>query len=305
MTTTQIHGLPTPPLGYRLANIGDTRCEGAKFWNPDRAQRLIAAGGITGPLVPYYIYAVPLNDGYEYHEAGTTVIQAGDEALVRPGDWYEMSEALVGQSNRHCLRRPKAKPSPFAKGWNPLKLTDHQVGEGYRLLELGESREGSEYRLEIGDGEWHPANPGGIVTNPTLHHSHACHRVRISPLAPGRNINGLTEDQVGVADGWRLITLEDKRIPLDLQMWSKDQRWVPSAHAGEDYDMPSNGNDYRTKAPLPGEKAKTEMCQFIRPGGYVTTVELTPRAADIILPLLMELANGGHVSSVLPGKEAH
>jgi hypothetical protein len=106
MDTTKIHGLPNPPLGYELLRKGHAwECGNLRRYEPGHGWVFAVQTMEPGD----WLYAVPLDDGYEYFEAGTTVIQAGDETFVRPGDWYEMSEALVGQSNGHCLRRPKAK----------------------------------------------------------------------------------------------------------------------------------------------------------------------------------------------------
>lgn len=68
-------------------------------------------------------------------------------------------------------------------------------------------------------------------------------------IAPGRNINGLTEDQIGVRDGWRLITEGEAKLPPDTQYWGPVRElWYSRAtapHAALD------NVDYRTKAPLP------------------------------------------------------
>lgn len=132
----KIHGVPNPPLGYRLAVKGDKRCKGMQiidhgFWRlPDPDS--------TRPLTQGRFYAVPLDDGYDYFETGTTVIQAGDEGLYACLDdvWTGIDTCFLGQTTPVPLRRPKAKPPVEERvkvswriGRNPANSTDYLLSQ--------------------------------------------------------------------------------------------------------------------------------------------------------------------------------
>lgn len=79
-------------------------------------------------------------------------------------------------------------------------------------------------------------------------------------LAPGRNIHGLTEDQVGVKDGWRLITEEEfdsLALGWKIEAWGTIEcpdSWVAN------FPYPNLTRlDYRTKEPLPSAKKEVPL----------------------------------------------
>lgn len=123
MTTTEINGLPLPPLGYRYAKPGDKRCEGLKFLANGAWDETTTVGELNDRI----IYCVPLNDGYE---AGAL-------------PWGEQ----------------------IAEGHNNPKLTNALVGEGYRLLELGDKIPNNAEVYASGVGPWkNPINYSGWVS---------------------------------------------------------------------------------------------------------------------------------------------
>ncbi len=99
-----------------------------------------------------------------------------------------------------------------------------------------------------------------------------------SPLAQGHNPDKLTEEQVGIKDGWRLLT-EDERVERarqtddsdQLQTWSRPHHWLTGRWNGN-----SQTCTYRTLKPagffLPAPQpviAKDPM-DGVKVGDYVT-----------------------------------
>lgn len=134
----KIHGVPNPPLGYRLAVKGDKRCEGIRIWDSHGRDWENSHNPLIEPLKPDRLYAVPLNDGYDYFEAGTTVIQAGDEGLYACLNdvWTGIDTCFLGQTTPVPLRCPKAKPPVEERvkvswriGRNPANSTDYLLSQ--------------------------------------------------------------------------------------------------------------------------------------------------------------------------------
>lgn len=113
------------------------------------------AAGDTGPLDNGIIYCLPLNDGYDYFDRHKVTIQKGDEKQVG-SQWMRYGVYAYGHKNNDPLRRPKSKPwgEQIAEGRNRPKLTNSQVGEGYRLLELGENIPENAETWAFGSGPW-------------------------------------------------------------------------------------------------------------------------------------------------------
>lgn len=221
MDTTKIHGLPNPPLGYRLATKADTRVKGVRIWQP-YDNRWVEATSDKTELTPSFLYAVPLNDGYEYFPK-ETIIQPGDEECSCDGRFRPHSPSSYGKPGVSPLRRPKAEPSPLAKG---------------------------------------------------------------------RNINGLTESQVETHLGWRLITdVELNKLPNDAEYYNKAAKWDISAFQNDSPGLTDKRDtDYRTKAPLP---TFNPCCVFTYPGTgctYTLSRHLSPSKANLIVELIEALS---------------
>lgn len=103
----------------------------------------------------------------------------------------------------------------LAKGWNPAGLYQQTVGTEYRLLtpeehkfflqNLDADRSGVEmYSM----GTWGNCNVDSDYQTYRVPLSWV-HPSKRSPLAKGRNLHNLTEAQVEVEKGWRLITEEE------------------------------------------------------------------------------------------------
>ncbi len=77
-------------------------------------------------------------------------------------------------------------------------------------------------------------------------------------IAAGWNPQGLTEEQVGVKDGWRLLTLEEckeNKVYDDLEFFSKmENRWDSATSLGG-----FAGICHRTKHPLPQPKKRVPL----------------------------------------------
>jgi hypothetical protein len=172
MKIDNIHGLPTPPPGFRLAVQGDEKCHGIREWNDDEWMRILPE---YGRLEPNAFYAIPLDDGYEYFEAGTTTIQAGDELQWALDYWERAAPGRIGCKNPcNPLRRPKVKVCATRDGTG-LVMT--QAGAGTYEFDCPDcteakppakahQRDSSDLkpgdRVIVKDGQWCTKPPGSI-----------------------------------------------------------------------------------------------------------------------------------------------
>ncbi len=127
------------------------------------------------------------------------------------------AEQAVAAANAVIGDEPKSPPE-----WNPNPL-------GRTQADYSKLPEGVNLRCFVGP------NPGVFSTAP-------------SPIAPGHNPDRLTEAQVGVADGWRLLAPEEvwpgRGARIDLDMWSSPQgMWLVGGSGA------SAVVTYRTKQP--------------------------------------------------------
>lgn len=157
--------------------------------------------------------------------------------------------------------------SKTAEGYNPRNLTEFlvEVSVGWRLLSSEEreflanrdpyDRERVSPLIEWWDGfKWSTVTSGGRWG----FHDGYCYRTKEPvgaflpkpKIAEGNNPQKLTEDQVGVKDGWRLLTSEEVDTPrdsliADIERWSDDRRsWDNSHWSGN-----MRSCTYRTKKP--------------------------------------------------------
>lgn len=122
---------------------------------------------------------------------------------------------------------------PFlAPGYNPHNLTVSQVGEGYRLLDAGETLEqGDEYYAHAGGNVWEPSGLAGNKMGPdgALLTRHNVYRRKVPAIAPGFNPDKLTVERVG--EGYRL--LEKGEAIRSGDEYEVSGEWIESTSAGE------------------------------------------------------------------------
>jgi hypothetical protein len=117
-------------------------------------------------------------------------------------------------------------------------------------------------------------------------------KAKPSPLAKGRNVNGLTESQVETHLGWRLITdVELNKLPNDAEYYNKAAKWDISAYQNDSPGLTDKRDtDYRTKAPLP---TFNPCCVFTYPGTgctYTLSRHLSPSNTNLIVELIEALS---------------
>lgn len=147
--------------------------------------------------------------------------------LGRGGRWADVTDNCVIWSLDSDVYR--IKPSPIAPGHNPDKLTVDQIQEGHRLMTgeevlFGEKHPSVNRRAGSGilayekySGQWlgggYCGSSKGITycvpidwKDPLAQANNAA-----SAIAEGHNPHKLTEEQVGVSDGYRLLSEEETR----------------------------------------------------------------------------------------------
>jgi hypothetical protein len=101
--------------------------------------------------------------------------------------------------------------------------------------------EGKLVETSDGDFDWEPCIP-------SWNWSKYDYRIAATKIAKGHNPDNLTEEQVGVKDGWRLLEPEEihggNNLTTEMQPWLDEGEWLPCACHGADPD-----NTYRTKKP--------------------------------------------------------
>jgi hypothetical protein len=154
----------------------------------------------------------------------------------------------------------EAVKSTIAVGWNPDGLYHQTVGTEYRLLTPEEHK----FFLQNLDADRSGVEMYSMGTwvNCSVDSPYKTYRVPLSwvhpskrsPLAKGRNLHNLTEAQVEVEEGWRLITEKELDcIPLDAEYWNYNEKEFLLASSRGVPANPSDrrDTDYRTKVPLP------------------------------------------------------
>lgn len=190
----------------------------------------------------------------------------------------------------------EAKRRRVAEGHNPDRVTYGQLdpfNEGWRLLTLAEIEHNHSHDQpvrgvelwapKVGLGGWMgPAN--GTAHDVTYRTKHPVGYFQPAPkIALGHNPAGLTEEQVGVADGWRLLAPEEimhRAATPDIQARVGEGtpvRWVGNYRG--DYALIT----YRTKKPAgyylpmksetrspePAAKPPVQQEEIKLPGGTV------------------------------------
>ena len=128
-------------------------------------------------------------------------------------------------------------------GATPLELARYQVA----VMEASETGAVVEFTRNWEDYEWEE------IKTPSWDWTDSSYRIKPSVIAKGSNPKNLTEEKVGVKDGWRLLTKEECEVRMiilknhnDIQMLTKDE-WM----TGDGYGYYGNCVDesYRTKRP--------------------------------------------------------
>lgn len=171
--------------------------------------------------------AIEPDPGFRIVAPGET-IQMGDRWKFSGGDSYLVPDCVAGcplspHTSRIVLQRPIA-PKPTI-----------EPDPGYRRVISGEiSRDGDLWKYP--DGHTIPGTPG------LVHCDQTCGAIlqRLDPgaLAPGHNPDGVTVEQVGIAEGWRLLT--------DTEVYEFDEQRVrPASWWDSDrtaWSTPDNGD---------------------------------------------------------------
>jgi hypothetical protein len=114
---------------------------------------------------------------------------------------------------------------------------------GYFLLSEGVAIENGDMYFSY--GQWRPSLYLSRFT--TSDYAVRVYARKVPVLAKGHNPDNLTEGQVGVADGWRLLAPEeimDRPPTLDIQVSGTWDHWFTSGYCG---NLPLS--TYRTKKP--------------------------------------------------------
>jgi len=238
---------PGPAAGHNPENFTEDQVEVKDGW------RLLTAEEMRGPQQP----------GVQYWHRGEKV-------------WAGIDEDVLSTHHHANTYRTKAAPGEYlpkriAQGHNPAGLTEDQIPAGWRLFskeekaELGE-KSIKEYTRYWMAPFWSAPVPfcvlfdepcGTLITD-----SSEGYFLPKPKIAQGHNPAGLTEDQVGVAEGWRLLA------PDEIGEHKKDdkpgeiQRWYSSNGAGWQMSGGNHGwessQTYRTKA-APGRFRKPSL----------------------------------------------
>ncbi len=149
------------------------------------------------------------------------------------GSWKEFDGSMEGF---------RQKPAPkIADGHNPAKLTEDQIGIGFRTITTAENEALRLNITVIPNLEhwvrgWNASSSGGLPLTYRIPAQLPADHLFIRLTAPkpviasGHNPAGLTEDQVGVKEGWRLLAENEigehakDDAPGEIQGWNTD-RW--------------------------------------------------------------------------------
>lgn len=134
--TEKIHGLPQPPLGYRLMEEGEN-WRGMMFRRYEHSDNSWPFAVQTIEPDPRQFYAIPLDDGYEYFKAEKEPIQCGDEVL-KDNAWVPCESWTFKYKIGYPLRRPKAKPPTYSERQAACGL---KVGDRVRVTRSASSYE--------------------------------------------------------------------------------------------------------------------------------------------------------------------
>lgn len=145
-----------------------------------------------------------------------------------------------------------------------VNIHEYQDGLEYKIAVMQAAQGGSPVEIENGHSHWEPYPKGEEVGWDWVNF---CYRIAKPKIAEGWNPDNLTEDQVGVKDGWRLLTKEEHEANREVdetQFWDHTD-WHPEV------DSWYTGNEpLRTKKP---------------PGYYLPR----PEAREVAAPKTMHL----------------
>lgn len=152
----------------------------------------------------------------------------------------------------------------YPENATPIQLAEYQL-EVMRAAERGETVE-----MEYGeyDKNWLPNH------SPDWAWSEGCrYRIARPKIAEGHNPDGLTEDQVGVQDGWRLLSVAEalahKNQWIDETQWWMSDYWSES-DSWKAYDDPNETSTLRTKNPPGHYLPKPEPVKKLVPWTFET-----------------------------------
>jgi len=129
-------------------------------------------------------------------------------------------------------------------------------------------------------------NDWSVTTSPAWDWASSRYRIAASKIAKGHNLHGLTEEQVGMKDGWRLLEADElyERPPTyDIQAWIRD-----GALWDEGYSGCLETETYRTKKPegyFPPkpeqslDNADKQACEYSFCNDHIVTADTTLKSA--------------------------
>lgn len=137
---------------------------------------------------------------------------------------------------------------------NPIDIYNYPSGPDvtvkdvldYQIAVMQAARDGATVEIEVGPGYWEP-----LFYTTSVHWNWGAVKYRIaSKVAAGHNPHRLTEQQVGVSEGWRLLAPgeigehEKDDAPGEIECWvAPAKRWNGVRNHGWDSE-----ETYRTKA---------------------------------------------------------
>lgn len=127
-----------------------------------------------------------------------------------------------------------------------MTIYEYEDSLGYKIAVMQAAKEGQPV-------EFKPKNPFSTdawahIIDPSWDWSFWGYRIAKPNIAEGHNPDGLTEDQVGVRDGWRLLAKEEisirREFTRDIQGWCGSTGWDDTGWAAVNPDI-----TFRTKKP--------------------------------------------------------
>lgn len=161
--------------------------------------------------------------------------------------------------------------------------TDEADLDEYRIAVMRASKDGLTTEIQercVSDGRWERSE--------RPHWNWVFYRYRIAApkIAEGHNPNKLTEDQVGVKDGWRLLEADElyERPPTyDIQAWIRDEALWDEGYSGcletETYRTKKPEGYFPPKPEQSLDNADKQACEYSLCNDHIITADTTLKSA--------------------------